>query len=121
MKFDLSNNVRKKHSFSVSTSSNKSLSPNKKRILTDRMLEEAEKHRLVVEHHHSKHSLRQITEQTHNANLFQSLSTFLNSLSKEVDNSDRLITHIFESFESENDIADVINAIQKYIEEKDEN
>jgi len=116
--FDLSNNVRKKHSFSVSTSSNKSLSPNKKRILTDRMLEEAEKHRLVVEHHHSKHSLRQITEQTHNANLFQSLSTFLNSLSKEVDNSDRLITHIFESFESENDIANVMKAIQKYIEEK---
>jgi hypothetical protein len=120
--FDLSNNVRKKHSFSVSTSSNKSLSPNKKRILTDRMLEEAEKHRLVVEHHHSKHSQRQITEQTHNANLFQSLSEFLVSLSNEVDGNrlitrDRLITYIFNSFETEKDKAAVINAIQKYFED----
>jgi len=118
--FDLSNNVRKKHSFSVSTSSNKSLSPTKKRILTDRMLEEAEKHRLVVEHHHSKHSQRQITEQTHNANLFQSLSEFLVSLSKEVTGEvtgDRLITYIFESFEKKEDKAAVINAIQQYFED----
>lgn len=114
--FDLSNNVRKKHSFSVSTSSNKSLSPTKKRILTDRMLEEAEKHRLVVEHHHSKHSQRQITEQTHNANLFQSLSAFLVSLSNEL-KTKRLITYIFKSFETKEDKAAVIKAIQQYFED----
>jgi hypothetical protein len=69
---------------------------------------------LVVELHHSKHSQRKITEQTHNANLFESLSAFLVSLSNEL-KTKRLITYIFKSFETEEDIADVIKAIQKYI------
>jgi len=112
----LPKNVRKKHSFSVSTSSNKSLSPSEQRKLIDRMLEDEEKHRLVVEHHHSKYLHRQITEQNRNANLFPSLQAFLVSLSKEVETGTTLIPNIVASFRPE-DITALSNAIKKYFED----
>ena len=117
---DLPSNVRKKNTFSVSTSSNKSLNSGEKRKIMDRMLENEEQEKLVNEYQHSRFSQRQITQQariTINTSLFTSLQTFLITLSNEVEKG-TLIRNIVSSYtlvEKE----EIINAIQEYFEENE--
>jgi hypothetical protein len=117
---DLPSNVRKKNTFSVSTSSNKSLNSGEKRKIMDRMLENEEQEKLVNEYQHSRFSQRQITQQariTRNTSLFTSLQTFLTTLSNEVEKG-TLIRNIVSSYtlvEKE----EIINAIQEYFEENE--
>jgi len=117
---DLPSNVSKKNTFSVSTSSNKSLNSGEKRKIMDRMLENEEQEKLVNEYQHIQYSQRQITQQariTRNTGLFTSLQTFLTTLSNEVENG-ILIASIVNSYTSA-EKEEIINAIQEYFEENE--
>jgi hypothetical protein len=117
---DLPSNIRKKNTFSVSTSSNKSLNSGEKRKIMDRMLENEEQEKLVNEYQHSRFSQRQITQQariTINTSLFTSLQTFLTTLSNEVEKG-TLIRNIVSSYTSA-EKEEIINAIQEYFEENE--
>lgn len=114
---DLPKYVRHKNSFNVSTSSNKSLSPGEKRKLMDKMLEEDEQERLVKEYQHLQLSLRQITQQNKDKELFTSFRTFLNTLSNEVENGRELINNIVLSC-SYDDKKAITDAINRYFDDE---
>jgi len=117
---DLPINIRKKNTFSVSSSSIKSLNSGEKRKIMDRMLENEEQEKLAKEYQHIQYSQRQITQQARNTinnSLFTSLQAFLTTLSNEVEKG-TLIRNIVSSYtlvEKE----EIINAIQEYFEENE--
>jgi len=98
-------------SFDVSSPSNKSLSPAKKRKLMDMTLEKMEEEKLVAEYR----SQRQLTKHNRTDNVFTSLRTFFSTLSNDVENG-TLITKIVESY-TPDDIKAITDAIQRYFDE----
>jgi hypothetical protein len=98
----------KDNTFDVSSSLNTSLSPVKKRILMDKILEKKEEERLLA---YFKRSRPPITD-----NFFTSLRTFLFALSNDVENGD-LINNFSDNFYI-GDIKDIHNDIKRYFKDK---